>query len=91
MFTTESGKPFSPRFYYKKFKEYSRLAGLPEVKLHACRHFAIYYLINVAHIPPSIVQQIVGHASPMLTLSVYTHSTTEQQNEAMEKMGDVFQ
>lgn len=52
--------------------------------------FAISYLINALHISPAILQQIVGHASPMLTLSVYTHSSTQQQEEAMQKMSEGF-
>lgn len=56
------------------------------IRPHDLRHFAISYLINALHISPAIVQQIVGHASPRLTLSAYTHSSTQQQEEAAHRI-----
>ncbi len=83
LFATSHDTPFNPRFFNIVFKTQAELAGLPEIRLHDLRHFAISYLINALHISTAIVQQIVGHASPMLTLSVYTHSSTQQQDKAM--------
>jgi integrase len=86
MFVTSSGTPFNPRNFSTSFDLLVKKSGLPKVRFHDLRHFAISFMINELHIPPSVVQSIVGHASPLLTLSVYTHTNTEQQHEAMSKM-----
>jgi len=41
-------------------------------------------MINELKISPSIVRKIVGHVTPDLTLSVYTHTSTGQQDEAKD-------
>lgn len=90
LFTTSAGTPFSPRNFLRAFKELSSSAELPEIRFHDLRHFAVSYLINELHIPPKVVQGIIGHTTVNLTMTVYAHSTTDQQDEAMNKMGDAF-
>lgn len=90
MFETSNGTPFSPRNFVRDFKKQAALAGLPEIRFHDLRHFAVSYLINELKIPPKVVQGIIGHATVNLTMNVYSHSTTDQQDEAMEKMGESF-
>jgi len=63
---------------------------LPEIRFHDLCHFAVSFLINELKIPPKVVQGIIEHTIVNLTMTVYTHSTTDQQNEAMEKMGTAF-
>jgi integrase len=89
MFTTSNGTPFSPRNFFRDFKEQTESAGLPSTTFHSMRHFAISEMMSQG-IAPSIVQAIVGHASPLLTLGVYTHISTSMQNEAAEKMNAVL-
>lgn len=90
MFVTANNTPFSPRNFVRHFKEQSELAGLPEIRFHDLRHFAVSYLINELKIPPKVVQSIIGHTTVNLTLQIYSHSTTDQQDEAMEKMSEAF-
>ena len=90
MFVTANGTPFSPRNFFRHFKDQAKLAGLPEIRFHDLRHFAVSFLINELKIPPKVVQGIIGHTTVNLTMTVYAHSTTDQQNEAMEKMGTAF-
>ena len=89
MFTTANNTPFSPRNFLRNFKDQTQAAGLPEIRFHDLRHSSISWLIAMG-IPPSVVQAIVGHSTVTLTLDIYTHSSTEQQEEAMRKMGEVF-
>ena len=89
MFTTSSGTPFSPRNFLRHFKDQTAAAGLPEIRLHDLRHSCISWLIAMG-VPPTVVQTIVGHSTVVLTLDVYTHSSTDQQDEAMGKIGEVF-
>lgn len=90
LFVTSAGTPFSPRNFLRKFKEQTAAANLPEIRFHDLRHFAVSYMINELKIPPKVVQGIIGHTTVNLTMTVYTHSTTDQQDEAMEKMGKAF-
>ena len=45
LFETSVGTPFSPRNFFRDFKDQSRAAGLPEIRFHDLRHFAVSYLI----------------------------------------------
>lgn len=90
LFVTSANTPFSPRNFLRDFKEQSKAAGLPEIRFHDLRHFAVSFLINELKIPPKVVQGIIGHTTINLTMTVYAHSTTDQQDEAMEKMGAAF-
>jgi integrase len=67
----------------------TKAARLPEIRFHDLRHSCISWLIAMK-VPPTVVQSIVGHSTVLLTLDVYTHSSTERQEEAMDKMGEVF-
>ncbi len=90
LFVTSNDTPYSPRNFFRHFKEQAELAGLPEIRFHDLRHFAVSFLINELKIPPKVVQGIIGHTTIDLTMTVYAHSTTDQQDDAMEKMGDAF-
>lgn len=90
LFVTSANTPFSPRNFFRDFKEQAKAAGLPEIRFHDLRHFAVSYMINELRIPPKVVQNIVGHATINLTMNVYNHSTTDQQDEAMDKMSTAF-
>jgi integrase len=72
MFTTSSGTPFSPRYFYRDFEEQIEAAGLPKIRFHDLGHTAISFMMSQG-IPPAVVQAIVGLSSPILTLGVYTH------------------
>ncbi len=45
-------------------------AGLPTIRLHDMRHSYVTALL-AAGVPVKVVSQRVGHASPMITLSIY--------------------
>lgn len=89
MFTTGNDTPFSPRNFFRDFQEQSEAAGLPRIRFHDLRHTSVSFMIAMG-IPPSVVQNIVGHSSPILTLSTYTHINVNDQFEAADKMGKLF-
>jgi integrase len=89
MFTTGNGTPFSPRNFYRDFKEQTAAAGLPSIRFHDLRHTAITLMISQG-VSPAVVQAIVGHSSPALTLGVYTHISTNMQTEAAAKMNELM-
>lgn len=67
------GRLVSPRWYADAFKAMARAAGLPVVRLHDARHAYGSYLLD-AGVPVPVVAQVMGHASPAITMSVYAHA-----------------
>jgi len=65
--------PWHPSSVTHMFKEYLRLAGLPDhYSLHSCRHTYVTFLRSKG-IPKDVVQRLVGHSSPSTT-DIYDHS-----------------
>lgn len=65
--------PWHPTSVTHWFKEYLRLAGLPEhYSLHSCRHTYVTYLRSKG-IPQDVIQRLVGHSS-LQTTDIYDHS-----------------
>lgn len=46
--------------------------GLPVVRLHDVRHSYVSALLAEG-VPVKVVSQRIGHASPMVTMTVYQH------------------
>ncbi|MFT8954778.1 tyrosine-type recombinase/integrase [Liquorilactobacillus satsumensis] len=57
----------------------------PSITVHGFRHSHISALLS-AGVPVTAVQLRVGHASPEVTLSVYSHITAKQSRNAAEKL-----
>ena len=64
--------------------------GLPKVTFHSLRHSHASALI-AAGLDVVAVSKRLGHASPALTLSVYSHSFTSKDSEAAEAIDRVFE
>lgn len=58
--------------------------------LHDLRHSYITMLAE-AGVHPKTMQILAGHASPELTLSVYTHVQDRQRKEAAESLGSLLE
>ncbi|MEX2226199.1 MAG: site-specific integrase [Dehalococcoidia bacterium] len=57
-------------------------AGLPRLRLHDLRHAAISAMLAQG-IAPTVVAELVGHSTPMLTLNVYGHTLEGQGRGAV--------
>jgi integrase len=89
IFTTRSGKPISPRNLIRHFKLAIKSAGLPDITVHGLRHSHASYLLAKG-LNPKIVQERLGHASIVLTLTTYSHVIPSLQDMAAEKVEDMF-
>lgn len=70
----------------KRLKKIIRDNNLePPITIHGFRHSHISALLS-AGVPVTAVQLRVGHASPEVTLSVYSHITAKQSRNAAEKL-----
>ena len=58
-----------------------RVGGLPRIRFHDLRHTAATLMLSRG-VHPKIVAERLGHSTPMLTLTVYSHVTPTMQREA---------
>jgi integrase len=59
---------------------------MPHVHLHSLRHFAATEMLS-AGIDARNAAEVLGHANPSLTLSVYAHATADRQRHADDVLG----
>lgn len=87
IFASETGKPLTRDFVDRRsFKPLLKRAGLPEKRLHDLRHTCATLLLSQG-VHPTLVQQLLGHASIAMTLNRYSHwipSMGDQTARAME-------
>jgi integrase len=87
IFASETGKSLTRDFVDRKsFKPLLKRAGLPKIKLHDLRHTCATLLLSRG-VHPKYVQELLGHASIVMTLNRYSHwipSMGDQTARAME-------
>ena len=90
IFADELGEPVKPDAYSNVFEKVSRSAGVPSVTLHQARHGYVSYLQHVG-VPTAVVQRLVGHSDPAVTLGVYTHpmetGSRKRVRDALQAVG----
>jgi integrase len=81
VFTAENGEPLHADHLSQRFERLVATAGVPTIRFHDLRHTHATLLLK-AGVPPHVVAQRLGHASPALTLSIYSHVLPRQQAAA---------
>lgn len=79
--TAENGQPVHADHVAHRFERLVAKAKVPAIRFHDLRHTHATLLLK-AGIPPHVVAQRLGHASPALTLSIYSHVLPRQQAAA---------
>ena len=59
------------------------------MRFHDLRHVAATLLLGEG-IHPKVVQEILGHSQISMTLDVYSHVLPNMQQDAMNKLNDLF-
>ena len=72
VFTREDGSPIHPERLSSSFRQHCGRSGLPAIRLHDVRHSYVTALLGEG-VPLKVVSERVGHASPMVTLTIYQH------------------
>lgn len=72
MFTGEAGLPLWPQWITSRSRDLCDAAGLARIGPHGLRHTAASRLLG-AGLSPKVVSQRIGHASPSITLGLYSH------------------
>jgi integrase len=84
IFTTPSGKPVHASMISRELRDIAEVMHLPErFGLHAFRHYHASLLI-AAGLSPTAVAARLGHASPALTLRVYSHLWMDDEDRARD-------
>lgn len=77
-FTHNDGTPLRPSTDSKLWKELLVSAGVPHTRRYTARHTAASMAISAGADVVSVAD-MMGHSSPALTLSVYTHAVEERK------------
>lgn len=77
----ELGCPYHPDTISEWFSQKAKASGLPRIRLHDCRHTAASLML-AAGVPVKVVSEMLGHASPTITLAVYAHVIPGMAEEA---------
>jgi integrase len=75
---------------YRSWKRLLGKAGLPSTtRIHDLRHSAATLLLGKS-VPVKVVSEMLGHADPSITLSVYAHVLPDMQGGAADAMDDAL-
>jgi integrase len=85
VFTGIDGEPLNPRRVSRSFKQRARSAGLPELSFHGLRHSFAAAAISAGE-SYKVVQERLGHASPVVTLGIYSHVSAEAEMAAAHRI-----
>ena len=68
---------------YYPMKKYSKLAGVPRIRLHDLRHSHVALLIE-HNVSPLVIAERLGHESIDVTLGTYGHLYPNRQQEVAD-------
>ena len=74
---------------YDSFQALLKKAELPHIRFHDLRHSAATLLLSMG-VPAKVIQELLGHSQISVTLNTYSHVLPSMQQEAMQKMNEVF-
>jgi integrase len=89
VFGNYEGSVRDPDRITQDWKRFAAARGLPRVTLHALRHSHASALI-ASGTDPVIVSRRLGHASPIVTMSVYAHLFDRGDETAAKVMDSLF-
>ena len=89
VFPTSVGTPMEPSNLLKHFKDYLKLANLPDIRFHDLRHTAASLML-LKGIHPKVVQERLGHSDIGITLNLYSHVLPGMQEDASEKLDELM-
>jgi integrase len=81
VFVDALGRPYHPDYFSGRFDELVTASGLPRIRLHDIRHTADSLMLAPGT-STKVVSDMLGHASPTITLSIYAHVMPGMAEEA---------
>jgi integrase len=89
VFCNRRGGFLYPNVLLRQFHKLLDEASLPRMRLHDLRHSAATILMAMK-VPIKVIQELLGHSSVNITLSVYGHVLPSMQDEAVDEMERLF-
>jgi integrase len=89
VFAQEDGSPVHPNRFLDAFHRISKTAGLRATRPHDLRHGWATRALE-AGVPAKVVQEVLGHASAMVTLDIYSHVVPGMKADATQLVADQF-
>lgn len=90
VFVTKLGTPFQTDNVTRSFKAALARAGLPSTtRFHDLRHGAATLMLEAGESVPTVAEYL-GHATPVVTLSIYAHAVPGSKKRAAERLGATF-
>jgi integrase len=81
----ELGCTYRPEWYSDQFRNLSKIAGLPVIRLHDARH-TCGTLMHLRGVPTAVISKWLGHATASFTMATYVHS----QDDALAAAGALY-
>lgn len=88
VFPSLVGTPIGADRISHEFPALAKMAGLPTIRFHDCRHTAASIMLSHG-IPPMIVAGMLGHSLSIL-MTTYAHFIPGSQEEAARVMDDIL-
>lgn len=86
LFNNANGKRITE--FRRSFKRACKMAGLEGISPHCLRHsFASLMIANGAD--PKTLSEILGHATPVITMTVYAHSFDSYRRQAINRFPSI--
>ena len=83
------GKFIEPTVYARRYKAILKELGIRDVKFHTTRHTFATRALEIG-MDIKTLSEILGHASPTVTLNIYAHSLPEHKAKEMERLGKMY-
>lgn len=85
VFVREDGLPFHPESISQRFERLCRRLGVPPIRLHDLRHTAASLMLEDGT-PVKVAAEMLGHANPNITQSIYQHVLPGMAEQAGERL-----
>lgn len=87
VFTKSGGGSYHPQHLSKLLSDLAVAAGLPRLTAHGPRHTSATLMLD-AGVSPKVAAERLGHADPVLFLSLYSDVTPTMQRDAAQAIGE---
>ena len=91
LFTSPSGTPLRKNWSARHFLPALEKAGVPRVRFHDLRHSCASFMLEELKASITQVSKVLGHSSPVVTLSVYSHLLDKGMGELKASMEESYQ
>ncbi len=90
IFSDETGYPLAENTITRKFKQYTAIAGIKQIRIHDLRHSHASLLISQGESIVMVAKRL-GHANIEQTLNTYSHMMPKEEEKLIAKLNLLYQ